>query len=144
MAALESIALLLQVIRNLEGLRRDMRANAKSYKANLAAGRTPAQVAIVMEQDAREYRKRLDWLDPFRVPGTKRDVLLNGFQRVGVVESDAVDILTELDPVITAQFNLSTSTPTAAQINNGMDTLLATVPPHQSLWPDAGTATEPT
>ena len=42
MADLESLALLLQVMHNLEKLRANMRANAAAYKANLVAGKPTA------------------------------------------------------------------------------------------------------
>jgi len=142
MAALEGLRLLHQVIQNLEGLRRDMRANAKSYKANLAAGRTPAQVAVIMEQDALQYQKRIAWFDRFLVAGTPRTVLLDGFQRNGIQASDAQDILTELSTPVQQQLTLARNTPTANQINNSMDQLLAAIPAHESLWPESGAVIE--
>ena len=144
MADLESLALLLQVMHNLEKLRANMRANAAAYKANLVAGKPTAQVATVMEQDALAFIALTDLGVGVPPPGHPRDVLLTGFAMVHIAEAAAIDIATELRPIAQQQLALARSTPTEAQIHNGMDQLLATVPAHESLWPQLGTAVEPT
>lgn len=132
MGALENIKLLLDLVANLEGLRRDMRRNAQGYKDNLAAGRPLIRVAEIARQDANEYRRRLDWHRRFDTPGLLRNKLLDGLARLNVPIQETLTAWQQLSAA--ADTLAAAPMTTDAELVLASDALLATVDGSDTLW----------
>jgi hypothetical protein len=61
MASLEQIALALDAVRNLQNLRRDIKANAAEYEKRILAGQAEEEVLLLAKKDAEEYERRVSW-----------------------------------------------------------------------------------
>lgn len=81
MATVAQIALALDAVRNLANLRRDIKANLSAYAEEVA--KKDADLAVVqrvLEADASEYIRRLDWHSDEALAGH----LVAGMEALGV------------------------------------------------------------
>ena len=132
MATLEEYALARDTIQNLEGLRRDMRRNALGYKADNATGRVSlAQLAVIINQDAAEYLRRLGWQD--RVDSLSiRLKLSNGLSALSVTIQEVRGAVAELKAAATVLRDAAKMT--TAEIDMAADSVLNSVTAHERVW----------
>jgi hypothetical protein len=129
MTGLEKLKVIIQVATNLEGLHRDMRANANAYKA--AVGTKPAATIIaIMKADADEYLRRLGWHDA--LTAGHRSELSAFAALLGIDGAEMVDDHQLLKSVATDLKNANLTT--NAHINNASDQILAAVPARLALY----------
>ena len=133
MATLEEHALARDSIHNLEGLRRDIRRNAVGYKADIASARlTLAQSARIMDEDAKEFLRRIGWQDRIDTPGPLRVKLGNGLTALGASLVEVRAAVNELRGA--AQALRDAAKTTVAEIDAASDALLAAVVAHETVW----------
>lgn len=132
MATFEQIQLIFDVVRNLEGLRRDARSNAQDYKKAVLAGRNAPDIITAMKQDANEYLRRLQWLRTVIDTPAKKTKLLTGLAQFGITEAEAVALYQELKT--SADATVAATITTVQNITNRADAILAEVPAHDTLW----------
>jgi hypothetical protein len=129
MATFDQIALALQLVQNLQGLKRDMRANATGYKRQLAAGKVTADVGDVAARDASEYLRRLDWHGA--VMAKDKDAALVA---LGIDPTEESALVDSLRIIATGQQD-ALSVKDAGAISAAADAVLAATPDPLTLWP---------
>lgn len=118
---LEESYLATQAVRNIQGLRQDMRRNATAYKQAVTGGRPVAQIAAVMNQDAAAYLVRIGWQESLE--GNAK--LINGLNAVGSSIAELIAARAELKAA--SQTLQSAQKTTGAQINSASDNVLIAV-----------------
>jgi len=133
MATFEQIQLIFDVVRNIEGLRRDARDNAQGYKNAVTSGKAISEIIAIMNEDANEYLRRLQWLRTVVDTPAKRTKLLAGLAVFGVTEAEAIALYQELKA--SADATIAATLTTAQDINNRADAILTSeVLAHDTLW----------
>lgn len=129
MATFETAELGIRVFQWASNLRRNIRSNAQGYKNALVAGRTPAQVAAVANEDAAEYLKTIGGLDLFISEPEKRTKLLDGLLVFGIAALEAQNELSALRAAAKGQRDANKNN--AAQINGMADAILSGLPAYE-------------
>ena len=133
MANFEQLRLAFQTHQNLEGLRNDLRQNAQDYKQALADNKISVPAcAEVMNGDAKEYLRRLQWQLDIINDSKRLDALNGGLIALGINPTEMESCIEDLgSAVLTLQ---SASKETLEEINAAADNVLASVPAHDSVW----------
>ena len=131
MSAFQNLRLLMQCVDTLEGLRRDLRANAQSYKDN-SNGLTLAQLKAVILADGQEYQRHLQWI--VDIPQSDRDAALTVASALGMDSQELINAYQFLKGLADLQVANAPGYASFSQISNGSDYILANVPAHYSLW----------
>lgn len=124
-----------QIEQNLTGLQRDMVNNAKMHK-EMAVAQSPdvATLSTFVQDCALEYLRRLQWVIDLRNNPVRRQRLLDMIASAGWVEQDVIDYVQDLRQAAIALRDAPRTT--YAEITAACDTLLASVPLPESLWPE--------
>lgn len=137
MPTTEQMQLALDFMQNLQGLRRDMRRNAQSYKDTVTAGLVSLTAVLdVMRQDADQYQTvRLGrYAQRLLSNAAVRTKLLAGMTAFGVALADLQSLYSELKTAADAFQTAATAAQTAADVNAAADALLAAVAAHDTVW----------
>lgn len=131
MATFEQVGLCLQLIGNIYGLINNMRDNAAGYKRQVTAGNlTAAQIATIMQGDANQYVKRINWITDLATRNLT--LLTNALAALGLTVADANSLKTTLTDV--CNHTLAASLNNNTQINTEADYQLANLPTFERLW----------
>lgn len=131
MVTMEEITLAFDVVRNLEGIRKDMRRNAVAYK-NLLSTESVIDIATIMKQDASEYLKRLNWHIPIISISNKNQLLLNGLASLNIDNAELILSIQELR--ISAEATLKETLETKKSIDKRSAKILVEIIEHTTLW----------
>lgn len=132
MTAIENLHLAIQASRLLQNMQRDMRRNAQSYKARLAAGQQVADVAQTMDADADAYLRLLQRLKAVHDDPESGPKLEDGFSRVDILKSEVSNHWQGLKSA--ADHQAVAPKTTAAELVDEADWILANVPEPARLW----------
>ncbi len=124
-----------QISTNMIGLQRDIRANAQAHKA-MAQAQSPSLGILqgFIADCISEYQRRLKWCTDLLSDTIRRQRLLDALTDRGWVETDVTDIYDALNIIVN---NFSTVPKTNySEISTACDTLLTSVTPPDSLWPE--------
>lgn len=126
---------MLQCQQNLNGLQRDMRRNALTWRA-AAVAQTTAQPALAqqMSDAAIAYQGRLGWLTTLQADATNWPKVRNMFIALGGTAADFTAMLTPITAVANQLGPADKSTYTA--IISDCDQILAAVEAPLNLWPE--------
>lgn len=133
MATFEDINLALNTIQNIEGLRKDIRANATAYKADIQSGRSDSvKLAEIMKADANEYMKRLLWQQDIFASVDKKSKLTAGLLSLGATIDEAVLLVQEMTD--SANATISSNLKSPASIRSRSDSILTEIVQHDMVW----------
>ena len=130
MAMIREIIFAIDTVRNLEGMRIDMRNNAQGYKDSLIFGKTPAGVLLVIQGDIIQYIKRIKWQEDITADAALRARLKSGIEALGVTSAD--EIQTDYNELKSAAQNLNKTT--ESTIEQRADQLLSDLSEHFRVW----------
>lgn len=133
MANFEAAQMILHTIQNMEGLRKDMRANAVGYKADVQGRLTISQAAKIMKGDATEYLKRLQWQKSIIDTPAKKTKLFNGLAVFGITEAEVISAYLEMKA--SADNTIAATLTTKTEIEARTDAILTEVSEHDTVWP---------
>jgi hypothetical protein len=126
--------LLIQAMQNLNGLQRDMNANATAWKAQAVAQSVPlATLAGFMNTAATSYQTRLGWLVTAQANTTLWAQLGAMWTKLGATQADFDNLVTPLTAVANQLGPADKSS--YAAISTACDSILAAVNAPVSLWP---------
>ncbi len=132
---LNILAVMLQCQQNLNGLQKDMRNNALTWKAMAQAQTTPAAtVAGYMNDAATAYQTRLGWLDTLQADSPNWTKISAMWTALGGTAADFSAVTAPLKAVAT-QLGPVAKTTYAQQIA-ACDQIIAAVNAPLSLWPE--------
>lgn len=125
------------IVRDFQGMRRDMRANAQRYKDALAAGKAVAEVAAVSDANAAEYLRRLDRVRD--VYNAHTAAVEDGIKRAyghTSTDEEPVTVLKNMHTTLRewAVYERDASKNNAQQITTMADDILANVTAPISIW----------
>ena len=123
MATMEEVMMAWHTIRNIEGLRDDMRKNAERYKAMLLNNRTAADVLAVLQGDVTQYIKRIKLQEDILDAPARRARLITCMSAIGITDLSSVSSV--YNGLKTAAQALNQTT--EADIDAKSDQLLANV-----------------
>lgn len=124
-----------QISANVIGLQRDIRANATAHKA-MAQAQSPDLITLqgFLTDCISEYQRRLQWCTDLRADPIRRQRLLDALTDRGWTESDVTDIYDALTTIVNTCE--ASSKASYVDIATTCDSLLFSITPPDSLWPE--------
>lgn len=110
MSAIENIALVLQTVQNLRGLKVDIVRNATAHLQMLADTVPTATVRTFIVDCLQDYAKRLRWQEDIRDDVGRKAALLDGLARLNCPENDVLTIVLDLRSALIAWSDLPRAT----------------------------------
>lgn len=124
-----------QVVTNLVGLQRDMRANAVSHRAvALSASKPITEIAGFMADCGTQYLRRLGWVNDLLADGGRHAALTVQLGLRGMADADVTAVLVPLHDAVVLMGNAPRAT--YAEIVAACDAMIAEVQAPDSLWPE--------
>ena len=127
---LQNLILVMDVAKNLEGLRRDMRANAEEYKSRLANGTSAADVKELILANNAQYQRRLGWIKDLY--DNNNALFTTALVSMGITMAHTIANYQELKDV--ADMTDTVSLANEAKIITASDWVLANVTAHLTVW----------
>lgn len=132
---LQVLRLMLQIEQNLNGLQRDFRANAASWKASVQAQNIdPATLAQYMNDAAGSYQTRLGWLAALQADNANWTKVVALWTILGGTGADFTALMTPFNAVANQLCPADKST--YAKIVAVCDQILAAINAPPTLWPE--------
>lgn len=119
--------LVLEVHRNLENLRDDLRTNAQLCLDAYAKGVPPADIEKVALQNTQQYERRLQWHNDFEADSTRNLELTSALEALGLSRSEYEAIRSELSQA-------TQTLKMGGDLRVLAEGVLATIEPHQKLF----------
>ena len=127
---LQQLILVIDTAKNLEGLRRDMIANAEEYKARLTDGATAPEVQALIIANNEQYKKRLGWVKDLYDNHTT--AFTTALKAIGITIAHTLAIYQELKAITEATDTADLTT--EAKITGASNWVLNNLDSHLTIW----------
>ncbi len=129
----ENLTLTMQIITNLENLRRDILNNMERYEKNIQSKKiSTAENITLIEEDTAQYLRRLNWQERILNDINLKDKLNSGLSNIGLNLTEFYNNYNELK-TIAEQINNKTFVDDA-DILNFFDNLKSSITKHERLF----------
>jgi len=127
---LQQLILVIDTARNLEGLRRDMIANAEDYKTLVAREEDTTRIRELILANNEQYKKRLKWIKDLY--DNHQAIFTSSLEAMGITITHTLSIYQELKAITEATDTADLGNGT--KITTAADWVLNNLASHLTVW----------